>query len=357
MINFLFSVDSSMSYSMDDFNIKIPEELIAQFPSKNRGESRLLILDNVRNKIIDEKFSNIDRYLNSTDCIIYNDAKVIHARLYGIKSDTGAKIELLLTKKINENEWQSLVRPYKRVKINTLININKNLQATIIDKLGDGVCKIRFSNPVNFKDLENVGEIPLPKYIKRKPIPTIDEERYQTVFSNKYGAVASPTAGLHFTEGLVQKLKKKGIEFIPVTLYVDWGTFKPVREKDYRKHKIHKESFEIGESSAERINKCIDEGRRIVCIGTTSVRTLESSVNKEGKILATSAETDLYIYPGYKFKVVDALITNFHMPDSTLILLVSAFAGKSRIEEAYNHAINKKYRFFSYGDAMFIIKR
>ena len=208
-----------------------------------------------------------------------------------------------------------------------------------------------------FKDLENVGEIPLPKYIKRKPIPTIDEERYQTVFSNKYGAVASPTAGLHFTEGLVQKLKKKGIEFIPVTLYVDWGTFKPVREKDYRKHKIHKESFEIGESSAERINKCIDEGRRIVCIGTTSVRTLESSVNKEGKILATSAETDLYIYPGYKFKVVDALITNFHMPDSTLILLVSAFAGKSRIEEAYNHAINKKYRFFSYGDAMFIIKR
>jgi len=345
-----------MTCSMDDFNIKIPEELIAQYPSERREDSRLLILDLPKNRIIDENFYNIGKYLKDTDCIVYNDARVLHARLFGKKEDTDAKIEILLTRKIDGYLWHALVRPYKRIKAGTVIKIDNNLKLNVLEKLGDGVCLVHFSNPIGFKDLEKIGEIPLPKYIKRKPIPMLDEKRYQTVFSRKYGAVASPTAGLHFTEEIVKRLQKRGIIFVPVTLYVDWGTFKPVREKDYRKHKIHSEFYEINEKSASVINKCIETGRRIICVGTTSVRALESSVNDKGKVVPVAGETRLYIYPGYRFRVVDALITNFHMPDSTLILLVAAFAGKKKIEEAYNHAIKNRYKFFSYGDAMFIIK-
>lgn len=339
---------------MKDFNIKIPKKLIAQYPPEKREDSRLLILDLVNKKIVDERFKNIGRYLLETDCIVYNNAKVINARIYGKKSDTEAKIELLLTKKLDDYDWYSLVRPYKRIELDTLININKDLTVKVLGKLGDGICRVRFSEAVSYSDLERIGEIPLPKYIKRKPISQIDEERYQTVFSEEYGAVASPTAGLHFTRDIINRLKVKGIKFVPITLYVDWGTFKPVREDDYEKHKIHSESFKIKHSSADTINKCRERGSRIVCVGTTSVRALESSVNSEGRVVAKSGETNLYIYPGYKFKIVDALITNFHMIDSTLILLVAAFAGKGNVEEAYNHAVKNSYHFFSYGDVMFI---
>jgi S-adenosylmethionine:tRNA ribosyltransferase-isomerase len=219
---------------------------------------------------------------------------------------------------------------------------------------GEGSFLVRFSRSVDYEDLPTIGEIPLPKYIRREPEQGLDEHRYQTVYSKSYGAVAAPTAGLHFTNDIIGTLKKKGTHFVPLTLDVDWGTFKPVREKDYRLHTIHEEHYVIPESSAAHINRCRSKGRRIVCVGTTSVRALESASDAEGAVMGGAGETDLYIYPGYVFKVVQAMITNFHMPDSTLILLVAAFAGKQNIERAYRHAVAEGYRFFSYGDAMFI---
>lgn len=346
-----------MRYSVKDFNINIPEELIAQFPHKERGDSRLLVFNLKDNTLQDDYFRNISNYISSNDCIICNDAKVINARLFGVKNDTGARLEILLTRKLNNLEWYGIVRPARRVRAGTLINVNKGHELVVTGEMGEGLFKVRFSKPVEYEDLEDIGEIPLPKYIKRKPVKEIDGPRYQTIFSRKYGAVASPTAGLHFTDRTVNEIKKKGTILIPVTLYVDWGTFKPVREQDYRDHKIHKEMYEIPEESAQRIKRCVEEGRRILCVGTTSVRTIETAVDKNGNVGSGKGETSLYIYPGYRFKLVDGMITNFHMPDSTLILLVAAFCGKDGIEKAYNHAISQKYRFFSYGDAMLIIKR
>ncbi len=348
----------SDSFSMKDFNISIPDELIAQYPAEKREESCLLVLYVSTGKLVDDVFKNIGRYLEDNDCIVYNNARVIHARLYGRKIDTGGKLEILLTQKINDSEWLALTSPYKRAKrgIRVKIESDRDIFLEVLERLGDGICRIRFSEPVNYETLRDIGRVPLPKYIKREPVPGLDDKRYQTVYSEKNGAVASPTAGLHFTVNIIDELKKRGILFVPVTLYVDWGTFKPVREEDYRKHKIHSERYEISEKSAETINRCRKEGRRIVCVGTTSVRALESASDNSGFVKPVKGETDLYIYPGYRFKVVDALITNFHMPDSTLILLVSAFAGRQNIIAAYRHAIENKYRFFSYGDAMFIIK-
>jgi len=339
------------------FNIKIPPGLIAQFPPKKRGDSRLLILDLPNRRIIDEQFINIVKYITDRDCLIYNDARVIHARLYGKKMNTGARIELLLTRKLDETCWLALVRPLKRVRAGTEISLAGGLIVKIVERCEEGLCRISFSRPVSYDDLNGIGEIPLPKYIKRKPLRDIDDDRYQTVYSEKYGAVASPTAGLHFTPEIIRDIEKRGAVFVPVTLYVDWGTFKPVREKDYREHRIHSEIYEISDKSAGIINSCIRNGRRIICIGTTSVRAVESAVGKDGMVVSGRRETSLYIYPGYKFRVVDALVTNFHMPDSTLILLVAAFAGEDEIVRAYNHAVSLEYRFFSYGDAMFIIRR
>ena len=346
-----------MRYSVKDFHIKIPEELIAQYPYKERGDSRLLVFDLRNNTLKDDYFRNISNYISSNECIIYNDAKVINARIFGVKNETGARIEILLTRKLNELEWYAIVRPARRVRTGTLINVSKGHELEVTGEMGEGLFKVRFSKPVEYKDLENIGEIPLPKYIKRKPVKEIDGQRYQTIFSRKYGAVASPTAGLHFTDRTVNEIKQKGAVFIPVTLHVDWGTFKPVREQDYRDHKIHKEMYEISGESARRIKKCVEEGRRILCVGTTSIRTIETAVDKNGNIRSRKGETSLYIYPGYRFKLIDGMITNFHMPDSTLILLVAAFCGKEGIKRAYNHAISQKYRFFSYGDAMLILKR
>ncbi len=349
-----------MVFSLNEFNIKVPEKLIAQYPREKREESRLLILDAITGDLRDDIFKNIGQYLKDDDCLIYNDVKVIHARIYAKKIETGGKLEFLLVQQLTDFIWLSLVNPYRKAKPGSKLKINnieRELFIEIISREGDGLCRIRFSEPVDYKKLEEIGEVPLPKYIKRKPVQGLDDERYQTVFSEKYGAVAAPTAGLHFTIDIINKLKDRGILFIPITLYVDWGTFKPVRETDYRKHRIHSERYEISQSSADLINECRSKGRRLIFVGTTSVRAVESSVDASGKVRAINGKTDLYIYPGYQFKLVDGLITNFHMPDSTLILLVAALAGKENIERAYQHAVKKEYRFFSYGDAMFIIKR
>jgi S-adenosylmethionine:tRNA ribosyltransferase-isomerase len=343
-----------MSYSLEDFQIKVPEELIAQYPSPRRGGSRLLVLKKEENELQDDFFSNIARYINSDDCLIYNDARVINARLHGVKMNTGAKLEVLLIRKWNETDWVCIIRPARRVHLGSTVRINPQLTLEVIAKPGNGMFRVRFSAKVDFEDLKEIGEIPLPKYIKRKPRRDLDDLRYQTIFSKKYGAVASPTAGLHFTDRIVKGIKQKGAVLVPVTLYVEWGTFMPVRESDYRNHKIHSELYEITEGAAQVINRCVEAKRRIVCVGTTSVRTVESAAGADGKVKSGRGETNLYIYPGYKFKTVNVMITNFHMPDSTLLLLVAAFSGKELIEKAYRHAVSQKYRFYSYGDAMLI---
>jgi S-adenosylmethionine:tRNA ribosyltransferase-isomerase len=348
--------DEKMKYSLKDLKITVPEELIAQYPRKNRESSRLLVFNINTQKIIDDYFFNLPRYISKQDCIVYNDAKVIKARIFGEKHGTGAKLEILLLRKISSTEWTCLIRPARRVKKQMSVSIKEGLSLKVIDMAGEGIFRVQFSENLDYPDLEEIGEIPLPKYINRKAVKEIDDILYQTVFSNKYGAVASPTAGLHFTEQLIEKIKAKGALWVPITLYVDWATFKPVRADDYRKHEIHREIYEISEESALVINRCITERRRIMCIGTTSVRTVETAVDRTGMIRSGRGETDLYIYPGYRFKLIDGMVTNFHMPDSTLILLVMAFAGEEGIRKAYNHAVKEEYRFFSYGDAMLIMK-
>ncbi len=344
-----------MRYSLNDFHIQIPERLIAQYPSEQRGQSRLLVLNRAEKTFFDDQFENLRDYLFSHDCIVYNDARVIHARLYGQKKESGGRVEVLLTRKLRGSDWLCLIRPARRVRTGTQIDILKNVSLTVLEVLEGGLFRAAFSSPLSYESLKQIGEIPLPKYIKRKPEEEIDDLRYQTVFSRSYGAVASPTAGLHFTSEMIQGIRGIGVSFVPVTLYVEWGSFQPVREDDYRNHKIHSELYAISEESAEHINRSIEQKRRIICVGTTSVRAIESSVDENVKITSGKRETDLYIYPGYRFRTVEGMITNFHMPDSTLILLVAAFAGKQLIEEAYKYAVSKNYRFFSYGDAMLII--
>jgi S-adenosylmethionine:tRNA ribosyltransferase-isomerase len=342
-----------MDFSMEDFNIHIPEELVAQYPVEKRGSSRLLVYDIQRDSIIDDFFYNITSYITAGDCVVYNNARVINARVYGVKVTTGARLEVLLTRRVEKLQWRCLIRPARRVEKGTIIRLDGGYELEVVDEIGDGSFLIRFDRPLGYEELNNIGEVPLPRYIKRKPLKGLDDERYQTVYAEKYGAVAAPTAGLHFTEEIIESLKGRGTVFVPITLYVDWGTFKPVREHDYRRHKIHTECYEISDESASIINSSIREGRRLVCVGTTTVRAIES-VADNGVVKPGRGETSLYIYPGYSFKLVRAMLTNFHLPDSTLILLVAAFAGKERIMKAYRHAVDKRYRFFSYGDAMFL---
>jgi S-adenosylmethionine:tRNA ribosyltransferase-isomerase len=345
-----------MKYSLKKLQITIPKELIAQYPRKIREESRLLVFNINTQEIADDYFFNLPNYISKRDCIIHNDAKVIKARLFGKKEETGASFEILLLRKINGTDWNCLIRPARRVKKQMSVSIKRGPNLKVVDILSEGVFRVRFSRAMDYTDLEEIGEIPLPKYINRKVVNEIDDILYQTVFSDKYGAVASPTAGLHFTETLIEKIKAKGALWVPITLYVDWGTFKPIRVEDYRKHKIHREIYEVSEESARVINRCVTEKRRILCIGTTSVRTVETALDRSGMIRSGRRETDLYIYPGYTFKLMDGMVTNFHMPDSSLILLVMAFTGEEGIRKAYVHAVKENYRFFSYGDAMLIIK-
>jgi S-adenosylmethionine:tRNA ribosyltransferase-isomerase len=349
------------NYSLKDLGIDVPEQLIAQYPPARREQSRLLVYWVRSGRMVDDRFYNLKNYVQSTDCFVYNDARVINARLQGHKLPTRAHLEILLLRQYSTTEWECLIRPARRVKEKTEIEIggekDAGLSILVLAEYGEGRFGVRFSRAMGYEELKSVGTIPLPKYIRR-PSEDIDEIRYQTVFSERYGAVASPTAGLHFTEQIIGELKEKGARWVPITLHVDWGTFGPVREADYRQHRIHREDYEISVESAEAINRSIEENRRILCVGTTSVRALESAGQKSGGgvVKAGRRETDLYIYPGYRFEVADGMITNFHLPDSTLILLVMAFAGVEGIRRAYSHAVQEKYRFFSYGDAMLLIK-
>lgn len=337
----------------NDFYYDLPQELIAQTPIKNRDQSRLMVLDRSSGKIVHKHFYDILDELIPGDCLILNDSRVLPARIFGNRVDTGAVAEFLLLNRKSENVWECLAGPGKKAKPGTTFTFaNGILEAEVIDVTVDGNRILKFKCDGNFFSvLDKVGTMPLPHYITKK---LEDKERYQTVYSRELGSAAAPTAGLHFTKELLSKVKNKGINIGFVTLHVGLGTFRPVKVKDIDDHKMHSEHYEVSAETAELINKTKAENGRVVCVGTTSCRTLESMYKKEGKITASSGWTDIFIYPGYRFKVTDALITNFHLPESTLIMLVSALAGRERILSAYSEAIKEKYRFFSFGDAMFI---
>ncbi len=329
----------------------LPENLIAQTPIEPRDSSRLLVYDRKQNKIEHKIFRDIVDYLNTGDVLVINNTRVLPARLFGFK-DTGAKIEVLLQKRINLKDWEVIARPFKRLKEGTKITFSKNLSCTILKKEDYGSCVVRFDFDGVFEErLSEVGQMPLPPYIHEK---LKDKERYQTVYSKVEGSSAAPTAGLHFTPQLLNKLKDKGVEIVEVLLHVGLGTFRPVKEDNILNHEMHSEYIEMSKENADKLNSAKREGRRIIAVGTTSVRVLESCADENGVIVPQKRETDIFIYPSYKFKVVDALITNFHLPESTLIMLISAFAGYDETMNIYNEAVKQKYRFFSFGDAMFI---
>ncbi len=329
----------------------LPEELIAQEPVEPRDSSRLIIFDRKNNNIEHKIFKDIISYLTPNDVLVINNTRVLPARLYGYK-DTGAKIEILLQKRINLNSWQIIAKPFKRLKEGTKITFSNELACIIEKKENYGLCEVTFIYDGVFEDkLSKVGQVPLPPYIHAK---LKDKERYQTVYSKIEGSSAAPTAGLHFTNELLTNIKKKGVEIIEVLLHVGLGTFRPVKEDNILEHQMHSEYIEMSVENAHKLNQAKQNGKRIIAVGTTSVRVLESCVNENGKILPCKKETDIFIYPSYKFKFVDALITNFHLPESTLIMLVSAFAGYEQTMKIYNIAVKEKYRFFSFGDAMFV---
>lgn len=336
-----------------DFDYDLPEELIAQTPPLKRDSSRLLVLDKETGEIEHENFSNIINYLNKGDVLVLNDTKVIPARIIGVKEETGAVIELLLLKDLGES-WECLSKPAKRLKVGTIITFgNGELKAEVIEKLTDGLIRVKLIyEGILMEILEKLGTMPLPPYIHEK---LSDQGRYQTVYAKNIGSAAAPTAGLHFTKELLKKIEAKGVIITYVTLHVGLGTFRPVEEENILEHKMHSEYYIMSKETADILNKAKEEKKRIIAVGTTSTRTLETiATNNNGKFIETSGNTNIFIYPGYEFKAIDALITNFHLPKSTLLMLVSALAGKDNIFKAYKEAIDKKYRFFSFGDAMFI---
>lgn len=334
-----------------DYDYDLPQELIAQTPLKNRSDSRLMVL-NRKNKTIEHKsFSDIVDLLTKNDVLVLNDTKVIPARLYGHKEDTGAVIEILLLKDEGNNIWQTLAKPQRRVKVGGIISFGDGrLKARCISKEDMGVCRFELLyDGILVEILDALGEMPLPPYIHEK---LEQKDRYQTVYAKNPGSAAAPTAGLHFTPELLNRLKNKGVELIYITLHVGLGTFRPVEEDDLTNHVMHSEYYEISEEAAGRLNAAKRDGKRIIAVGTTSTRTLESAYDNGFK--PCCADTSIFIYPGYTFQAIDAQITNFHLPKSTLIMLVSAFAGREFILEAYKKAVDEKYRFFSFGDAMLI---
>ena len=337
----------------DDFDFELPEELIAQEPILKRDSSRLMVVDKKTGSISHHVFTDIVDLLNKGDVLVLNDTKVIPARLFGIKENTSAHIEVLLLNNIENNIWSCLVKPAKRVKEGTIISFGDGLlKAKCLEVDDEGIRKIEFKYDGIFMEiLDKLGTMPLPPYIKTK---LKDKDRYQTVYAKNIGSAAAPTAGLHFTNELLGKIKNKGIIICYVTLHVGLGTFRPVKVEDVSKHKMHSEYYEMNEETANILNKAKEEGRRIISVGTTSVRVLETVMNKYNYFCKCSGWTDIFIYPGYKFKAIDNLITNFHLPKSTLIMLVSALASREIILNAYKEAVKEKYRFFSFGDSMFI---
>lgn len=336
-----------------DFKFDLPQELIAQDPLEDRTSSRLLTLDKENGNIEHHQFKEMINYLNPGDCLVLNNTKVIPARLIGRKVDTGATIELLLLKRKEGDIWETLVKPGKKARVGTSLIFGEDLlQGEIIEVLEDGNRFIRFTYEGIFEQvLEQLGEMPLPPYITHK---LQDQKRYQTVYAKHDGSAAAPTAGLHFTEELLMQIKEKGIHLAYVTLHVGLGTFRPVKVDDVQSHKMHSEYYEITPETAEIINQTKQNGGKIICVGTTSCRTIESAATSLGVIQAGSGNTEIFIYPGYTFQILDGLITNFHLPESTLLMLVSALAGKESVMKAYDIAVKEKYRFFSFGDAMLI---
>ena len=338
---------------VSDFNYELPQELIAQVPIKDRSASRLMVLNRENKTIEDKIFKDILDYLKPGDCLVRNNTKVIPARLYGIKEETGVHIEFLLLKRIEGDIWEVMVHPGRRLKIGTKVIFgNGLLKAEILEMMEGGNRKVKFEYEGIFNEiLDQIGLMPLPPYIKEK---LDDKSRYQTVYAKYEGSAAAPTAGLHFTEELLEKIKEKGVEIANVTLHVGIGTFRPVKVENIEEHDMHSEHYYIKHEDAEKINNTKKNGGRIIAVGTTSCRVLESVADENGLVKETEGDTNIFIYPGYKFKCIDCLITNFHLPESTLIMLVSALAGKDYIMKAYKHAVEEKYRFFSFGDAMFI---
>lgn len=337
----------------EDFDYELPEELIAQTPLKDRTSSRLLVLDKITGEIEHTEFHEIINYLNKGDVLVINDTKVIPARLIGNKEETNAVIELLLLKDLGNNVYETLSRPQKRLKEGTVISFgNGLLKAKVIKIMDEGITHVELIyNGILYEILDKLGEMPLPPYIHEK---LENKDRYQTVYAKNLGSAAAPTAGLHFTEELLDKIKEKGIIVVPITLHVGLGTFRPVNVEDVTKHKMHTEFYQMTKETADILNQAKKEKRRIISVGTTSTRTLETIIHKYGEFKECSGNTDIFIYPGFEFKAIDAQITNFHLPKSTLIMLISAFAGKENVMNAYKEAVNQKYRFFSFGDSMFI---
>ena len=338
---------------VSDFNYNLPKELIAQVPIKNRDQSRLMVLDR-ENKTIEHKiFKDIIDYLQPGDCLVRNNTKVIPARLYGVKEETGANVEFLLLKRVDGDIWEVMVKPGRKLMPGVRVEFgNGLLKAEVLEKLEGGNRKVNFEYNGIFNEILNeIGLMPLPPYIHEK---LKEKDRYQTVYAKYEGSAAAPTAGLHFTDELFEKLKEKGVEVANVTLHVGIGTFRPVKVENIEEHDMHSEHFYIKSEDAEKINKAKREGHRVIAVGTTSCRVLESIADENGYVKEVEGDTNIFIYPGYKFKCLDALITNFHLPESTLIMLVSALAGKDFIMKAYEESVKEQYKFFSFGDAMFI---
>lgn len=337
---------------VEDFNYELPKELIAQTPYDKRDEARLMVLDKEKETIEHKVFKDVIDYLNPGDCLVINDTKVIPARLYG-KKDTGANVEFLLLKRLEGDEWEAMVRPGNKLKPGSKVEFgNGILKAEVLEVMEGGNRKVKFEYDGIFNEiLDQIGLMPLPPYITEK---LKDKSKYQTVYAKYEGSAAAPTAGLHFTEELLEKVKKKGVEIAKVTLHVGIGTFRPVKVENVEDHNMHSEHYYIKSEEAEKINKTKANGKKIVAVGTTSCRVLESASDENGRVHEIEADTDIFIYPGYKFKCIDSLITNFHLPESTLIMLVSSLAGKDFILRAYKEAVNEKYKFFSFGDAMII---
>ena len=339
---------------LSEFDFELPEELIAQHPVEKRDTSRLMVVNRENGNIEHRHFYDILDYLNEGDCLIMNDSRVLPARIYGVKDETNANVEFLLLNCIEGKKWEALAKPGKRAKIGTSFSFGDGLMhCKVIDILDDGNRILEFECEGSFyENLDKLGQMPLPPYIHEK---LKDKERYQTVYSREIGSAAAPTAGLHFTKELMKKAQEKGVKIGFVTLHVGLGTFRPVKVDDVTKHKMHSEHYEMSEETANLINETHKNGGRVFCVGTTSCRTVESVAKREGEIKASDGMTDIFIYPGFEFKAMDCLITNFHLPESTLIMLVSAFAGYDNIMNAYNTAVAEKYRFFSFGDAMLIV--
>lgn len=341
-------------WKKSDFYFDLPDELIAQDPLEERSGSRMLVLNKNTGEREHHFFREITDYLAPGDCLVLNNTKVIPARLTGIRETTGAAVELLLLKRRDKDVWETLVKPGKKAKPGTVIRFGDGiLKGEIMEVVEEGNRLVRFSYQGVFEEvLDRLGEMPLPPYITHK---LEDKNRYQTVYAKYEGSAAAPTAGLHFTKELLKKIEEKGVDIVYVTLHVGLGTFRPVKAENILEHHMHSESYHVSEEAAEKINRAKGSGKRVICVGTTSCRTVESAADENGLLRESSGDTDIFIYPGYRFKVMDALITNFHLPESTLVMLVSALAGRENVLNAYQEAVEERYRFFSFGDAMLVI--